>query len=165
MGGFGEAVTACFRKYAMFRGRARRMEYWYFVLFSILVSIPVAFVDKLVSPNADRGPVESIVSLVLLLPQLSVTVRRLRDSGRSGWWLGGLVLYAVVGAGAFLMAVLGPAGRGSKGPTAEIIPFVILAVGAAYLVWMFVLTVLPGTPGPNRYGPDPRLPATAPSNA
>ena len=157
--GFGEAVATCFRKYATFRGRARRSEYWYFALFGILASIPAVILDKVFAPHEDRGPFSAVLSLVLFLPQISVTVRRLHDTGRSGWWYGGLFVYLIGATMLGMMVIFGPAGTGSKGPVAQII-VTALAFGAiAYFVWLFVLTVFDGTAGPNAYGPDPKEPA------
>ena len=71
--GFLEAVKTCFGKYATFSGRARRSEYWWFALLSFILSfIPV---------------VNMIYGLAALIPGIAVCVRRLHDTGRSGWWL------------------------------------------------------------------------------
>lgn len=78
------------KKYAVFSGRARRKEYWYFVLFNILVSIALVAVDYATGNlNVETGlsPLEAIYSLAVLLPGLGVSVRRLHDTERSGWWL------------------------------------------------------------------------------
>ncbi len=113
--GFGEAIKVCFSKYADFSGRARRSEYWWFQLFLFLVQLPVqivfwvlyfaAFVPVLAQADANGTIPESafedlnwgpivvgivlavIVGLALFLPTLAVTVRRLHDTGRSGWWV------------------------------------------------------------------------------
>ena len=77
------------RQYADFEGRARRSEYWYFVLVNILVYVPLYLVARLVD-----GPVGIIAAclyalyaLVLVIPSLAVKVRRLHDIDRSGWWI------------------------------------------------------------------------------
>lgn len=70
--------------YVGFQGRARRKEYWMFVLFSIIISIVLAVLESLLGiKNALSG----LYSLAVLLPSLAVGVRRLHDTGRSGWWL------------------------------------------------------------------------------
>src|SRR5689334_4050172 len=94
--GFGEAIRTCLKKYVSFQGRAIRSEYWYFVLFAIVASIPAAILDAIVTPNQRNGPFSAVLSLALFLPSLSVTVRRLQDINRSGWWVGGLYIYVVV---------------------------------------------------------------------
>ena len=78
------------KKYTVFVGRARRKEYWYFVLFNIIVSMILLFVDNLVgtfNKESGFGVFNSIYSLAVLLPAIGVAIRRLHDTGRSGWWL------------------------------------------------------------------------------
>lgn len=78
------------KKYAVFSGRARRKEYWYFVLFNILISIGLSFVDAMVGTvNAETGYglLGAVYSLAILIPSLAVLVRRLHDTDRSGWWI------------------------------------------------------------------------------
>jgi len=78
------------KKYAVFVGRARRKEYWYFVLFNFLAGIVLALVDGLtgtLDPQTGLGMLGSIYALAVLLPTLAVAVRRLHDTDRSGWWL------------------------------------------------------------------------------
>ncbi len=79
-----------FRKYAVFSGRARRSEYWYFTLFSMIALAIFRTLDQSSGRYNDEthsGTLESIYSLVVLIPTLAVGVRRLHDTGRSGWWL------------------------------------------------------------------------------
>ncbi len=88
---FTEAVAACFRRFAVFEGRAGRAEYWYFVLFSLLGSLAGAGIDvALYGPLALGeggliGPVTGLFSLVVFIPGLAVTVRRLHDRNMRGW--------------------------------------------------------------------------------
>jgi len=86
------------KKYAVFSGRARRMEYWMFALFNFLVSFGLALIDGFAGlANKDGiGPLSAIYSLAVLLPSLALGVRRLHDIGRSGWWLL-IVLVPVIG--------------------------------------------------------------------
>ncbi|MFD0481309.1 DUF805 domain-containing protein [Kineococcus sp. GCM10028916] len=118
--GFTEAVKVCLRKYVDFKGRARRSEYWFWTLaqglvllavYAVLIAVTVATgalgsVDDSGVATAGGGIVSGLVGLVffvvalgLFLPSLAVTVRRLHDTGRSGWWylislapFGGIVL-------------------------------------------------------------------------
>jgi uncharacterized membrane protein YhaH (DUF805 family) len=91
------------KKYAVFSGRARRKEYWMFFLINLIISVVLIAIDSLIgtfSPQARVGLLQSIYSLAVLIPSLAVTVRRLHDTGRTGWWIliglipviGGIVL-------------------------------------------------------------------------
>ena len=78
------------KKYAVFGGRSRRMEYWYFVLFNIIVSIVLGVIDGLLGTSgsyAGAGLLSGIYGLAVLIPSLAVTVRRLHDTDRTGWWI------------------------------------------------------------------------------
>jgi len=77
------------RKYAVFEGRARRMEYWMFVLFNCLIVVVLSVVDTVVglfSLGNSIGALTGLYWLVVLVPSIAVTVRRLHDTDRSGWW-------------------------------------------------------------------------------
>lgn len=84
--GFGQAIATCFRKYAVFGGRASRSEYWFFVLFEILLYIALMIAD-LALFRGSVNVLSTLASLVLLLPGLAVLVRRLHDTDRSAWWI------------------------------------------------------------------------------
>ncbi len=134
--GFDQAVAVCFRKYAVFEGRAQNAEYWWFTLFQLLVSCGLqflllpyraAFLWQLSTPGLGRNgaalsAVALAVDLVFLLPTLAVTVRRLHDLDRSGWWM-----------------LLG-------------------GVPVAGWAILFVWVCKKGTMGANRFGADPLLP-------
>jgi uncharacterized membrane protein YhaH (DUF805 family) len=80
---FGEAVRSGFDHYAKFDGRASRPAFWWWVLFVVLVSVGANIIDLAIG-----APVFSaIVGLGLLLPNLSVSIRRLHDTDRTGWWV------------------------------------------------------------------------------
>src|SRR5215211_6659398 len=110
------------KKYAVFGGRSRRKEYWYFLLFNIIVAIVLAWIDALLGTfsSSGIGVLSGIYGLAILIPSLAVTVRRLHDIDRSGWW----ILIALV----------------------PLIGTIVLLVFA----------LLEGTPGPNRYGLNPK---------
>jgi uncharacterized membrane protein YhaH (DUF805 family) len=74
---FQESIRECFSKYADFSGRARRSEYWWFMLFVVVVSLVLSMVSNTVS---------SIFTLATLLPSIAAAARRLHDTNRSGWW-------------------------------------------------------------------------------
>jgi uncharacterized membrane protein YhaH (DUF805 family) len=120
---FQHAIASGFQNYATFAGRAPRSEYWYWVLFALLVGAAAAILDQAFFPGLDTHPLHSLASLALFLPGLAVSVRRLHDLDRTGWWM----LIMLTGIGIILL-----------------------------LIWF----CLRGTPGPNRYGPDPLTPAS-----
>lgn len=145
-----------FKRYAEFSGRSRRMEYWSFILLNVIVYIvlggimvaggfnlatmtnPAAMSDPAVVSEAPGAVfylgagLLGLYALAILVPSIAVVVRRLHDRDMSGWWYLGVIV-------------------------ASMIPFVGFIAGIAFLVLMF----LPGTPGPNRFGPDPKDPASA----
>jgi uncharacterized membrane protein YhaH (DUF805 family) len=88
---FVEAIGSCFRNYASFSGRAVRSEYWYWVLFAAIVLFVFGAIDEaLYSGPLAMGPfsyVAMAVGLALILPSLAVSVRRLHDIDRTGWWV------------------------------------------------------------------------------
>ncbi|GMA18211.1 DUF805 domain-containing protein [Arsenicicoccus piscis] len=88
---FTDAVKICFNKYVDFTGRARRSEYWWWVLFTTVLGIVAGLLDQLLgtdySNSSGGGIVQTITSLAVLLPSLAVLARRLHDTGRSGWWM------------------------------------------------------------------------------
>ena len=78
------------KKYAVFRGRARRKEYWYFVLFNTIIITVLGLISILIGTGDSAGiftVLSWLYSLAVLLPSLGVSIRRLHDTGRSGWWL------------------------------------------------------------------------------
>lgn len=102
---FFQAVGICFKKYTTFAGRATRSEFWYWALFSWLISIAALTIDS--SLPGDAGQMggaqlfSSLVALATCLPSLAVSVRRLHDIKRSGWWF----LLAFTGIGLILLFV------------------------------------------------------------
>jgi uncharacterized membrane protein YhaH (DUF805 family) len=83
-GGSMNWYLAVLQKYADFTGRARRSEYWMFVLFNLIISVALVAVETVVNGT---NYVQSLYSLAVLVPSLAVGARRLHDTGRSGWWL------------------------------------------------------------------------------
>jgi uncharacterized membrane protein YhaH (DUF805 family) len=78
------------KKYAVFTGRSRRKEYWYFVLFVVVISIVLSMIDSFIGAydrSTGAGLLSSIFSLAVLIPSIAVSVRRLHDIGRTGWWV------------------------------------------------------------------------------
>ena len=117
------------KKYAVFSGRARRKEYWLFILLYMILAVIAQVIGVVIGLNYEMAggvgviyiPIlPNVVALLLLIPGIAVGIRRLHDSDRSGWWL--LIV---------LVPIIGP-------------------------IWLFVLMVLDGTIGENRFGADPK---------
>jgi uncharacterized membrane protein YhaH (DUF805 family) len=85
---FPDAVKICFNKYVDFNGRARRSEFWWWVLFTVLLGIVASIIDAILGTGSSSGTglIQGIAQLAVLLPSLAVGARRLHDTGRSGWW-------------------------------------------------------------------------------
>lgn len=75
---YQQAIFTCFKKFADFKGRARRREFWYFELFCVLLSLLLSFINE---------DLATLAMLVTLIPNIAVNVRRLHDINRSGWWM------------------------------------------------------------------------------
>jgi len=77
------------KKYAVFNGRSRRSEYWFFILFNLIALILAVVLDNLVGTAIEGigyGAFYILYSLAVFLPSLGVLIRRLHDTGRSGFW-------------------------------------------------------------------------------
>ncbi len=75
------------KKYAVFDGRARRSEYWYFFLFNFIAGFVLGLVDIGLAAVLGMGFLSGLYGLAVLIPGIAVSVRRLHDTNRSGWWL------------------------------------------------------------------------------
>ena len=85
-----KGYLAALRNYAVFAGRARRKEYWFFYLFNVLIFFILIVLDGVIGTAHHEGGIGWLSGLYLLfifIPTLAVTVRRLHDSNRTGWWL------------------------------------------------------------------------------
>lgn len=114
---------AALKKYAEFSGRARRSEYWYFTLFYLLIYIGLIIVDSIVGLTGDTGVgiLSALFALGMLIPSLAVSVRRLHDTDRSGWWL--LIAFLpIVGAIVLLVFMVqdSQAGENRFGPNPKL---------------------------------------------
>ncbi len=166
-------------RYVDFQGRSRRTEFWLWCLFQVLVfmgleallfgTMPWASLQN--HPEAASAhlmsfiPFLNLVQLALFLPNLAVSVRRLHDSNRTGWWvlmplgviIAGLILWAIINAGTF--AHLDQLKNNDGKPLLAFLGSLVLCVYLPALVAgvvIFVFYVLDGTPGNNRFGPDPK---------
>ena len=143
------------RRYADFRGRSHRQEFWSFTIATAIVSAGLDLVDERLGLADDRaawalgssGMLGAAFSLATLLPSIAVAVRRLHDIGRSGWWLT-IPLAGVVGS---VIAI--DASDDLQGT--DIGALALLAALLVSLLILLVLFCLEGSHGPNRFGPDP----------
>lgn len=124
---FQESIRTCLSKFVTWQGRATRSEYWYFVLFCALCLFAAAVVDnvlgttfKIANPisgemqSSGYGYVYSLVGLGTFLPSLAALVRRLHDTGRSGWWYW-IALIPLVGG---ILLLVWMCSRGTTGSNA-----------------------------------------------
>ncbi|MWV27462.1 DUF805 domain-containing protein [Erythrobacter sp. GH3-10] len=148
------------RRYADFRGRSRRAEFWwwtllYYIITAVLLAITFsgfpweAIINESLAPDLiEDDPFEvfgaglwvgaglyGLFFLATFIPNLAVTVRRLHDRGMSGWWYGGLLI-------------------------ASFIPVIDMLAFFGYIA-LFIICILPGQEGANRWGPDPKDPSQA----
>lgn len=141
------------KKYADFTGRAPRAEYWWFALASTVLGIAFDYLDRLVSQPiiGIYGPLSLALAFVLLVPGVAVTVRRVHDINRNGWWV-------LLDSWSYLFMVAGLIHASLEEIVKTTTPALLLMLVIFMLVSivvMLVFTVTRGTEGPNRYGPDP----------
>ena len=152
--GFWEAVASGFRNYFRFSGRAQRAEYWWFYLFTVLVTIGLSILDMSVFgiefTSETFSPMSDMFSLAVLVPTLSLGWRRMHDIGRSGWW-NFLILAPLAWMVAALIVFTVPEGDFTgTGVLAVIIGLIgTLAAG----IYVIVLLATDSDVGPNAYGP------------
>ena len=168
-------------RFADFKGRARRAEYWLFVTFQGMV-LGLCLAAALGSLSNDApgralggfimwSGLAGLLGLVLFLPYLAVLARRLHDANRSVWWMmllapGYLSPMLMSGAVGSAVGQMGAAGADQAAAGAALLSG-LAGAGAVVMIAsicnlaLIVLTLLPGTPGPNRFGPDPRDPHAA----
>ncbi len=104
---FADAVRSVLTQYVGFSGRARRSEYWYYVLAYLVLDIVVTVIDSVLGTSI----LGLLLGLALLLPSLAVMIRRLHDTNRSGWW----ALLVLTGIGSIVLLVFAIQ-EGTAGP-------------------------------------------------
>jgi uncharacterized membrane protein YhaH (DUF805 family) len=109
-----EAIKSGFSNYVNFSGRAIRSEYWYWTLFVFVLVGVLGIIDEWLNPGLSMGAFSifnGLVSLALFLPGLAVSVRRLHDIDRTGWWL--LLSFTVIG---IVLLIVWACQPGTSGP-------------------------------------------------
>lgn len=154
---FPQAVRICFEKYATFSGRARRAEYWWFYLFTIVLRIVTGILDSAIQHGDTRfAPFGVIGFLAILLPWLAAWTRRMHDTNRSGFWVLGFCI-AMFGLAVGLgIGLAMQADTHSDQADIMVGLFGLALVGV--VIWSIVMLCFKGTDGTNRYGPDPLHP-------
>ena len=172
---FGEAIKSVFSKYAISSGRARRSEYWYFALFNFLVGIVLAILGK-------KFPFLSILTtlygLAVLIPGITVSVRRLHDIGKSGWFFLVPLIPALAYTGYliyYVIKIMKETGDNFSDIDAisqhimnnpsGIVAIVLLGLLAfiTWIVWI-VWMVKDSQPSENKWGPNPKEQPGTPVN-
>ena len=166
---FGEAIKRYYRNYVNFSGRARRSEFWYSVLFIFLVNTGINFISMLFwGSRAILGFIyvlSTVWSLANIIPSLSISVRRLHDTGKPGWLLAVFYGIPLIMIAVFIVLAGGTVMAAMSGSEKAVLTF----TGAFLIVWVIMLLVclglgitllvffcLDGDHGPNKYGPDPK---------
>lgn len=145
--GFKEAIQVCFGRYATFSGRASRSEYWYFVLFAILISLVTSVLDVVMFGESfeNYGLIYNIGNLILFIPNAAVSWRRLHDTDRTGWWIGAPILALL--ASFFLIFMLSF--------DTYTVNFWLGLIGISFMVYLCMLLIfmcLRGNVKANRFG-------------
>jgi uncharacterized membrane protein YhaH (DUF805 family) len=166
-----EMMLLPLKRYFDFSGRSRRMEFWMFILFQFIVNMVFAVVvmaaggaalmaagNDVQSLAAAGGVVvvlyaiNALFALALFIPNIAVSIRRLHDTNRTGWWI-----LAPIGPYILSLVFIGMA---FAVPDMAIVAGIVSAVGMlAFLglgITLLVFYFLDGTPGPNRFGHDPK---------
>jgi len=167
---FVDAVKSAFVNFRKFKGTASRREYWFYILATVLIGIVLSTIESIIWPPIETDdlieainqptPLTSIAGLLLLIPTLAVTSRRIQDSGWSGKWLFLYLLPFVP----LLMGIIGVVGylQSTSAPEVEVlatlvayfVPTLLIAFGVQ--VFMLILCLLPSKSREqgNKYAPE-----------
>ena len=141
----------CFKQYVDFHGRASRSEFWMFfgvcymvqLVFSIVMTVSQGVSVDAVNPIS---LIYLVYLMVIFIPSLAVGVRRLHDIGKSGWYLAGALILAVILAFAIGLAIA------FKSNVVAIVSMILLI---ALILAFYIVPMLKGQPGENKWGPNP----------
>ena len=156
---FIDAIKRGFQNYFKFSGRATRAEYWWFILFTQLLNFVgiVPVLGWIIAP---------LVSIASIIPLISLSVRRLHDIGKSGWWMMVWVGSGLIWVFWFIFLLSGVDSIVDENwireesdafwPTVWVSAGVLLIANIAFMIVWVVWFVRKGDKGPNKYGLDPR---------
>lgn len=106
---FQDAIQQGFRNYFNFSGRASRSEFWYWVLFSFVLSILISIADSILVTG---GVLSGLLALAMFIPHISITVRRLHDIDKCGWW----ILFYLIPVVGWIFILIWECTKGTDGP-------------------------------------------------
>ncbi len=165
-----ESVVTCFKKCFVFKGRARRSEFWWLILLYLIVN---SFFTWLGGMIPVMGTIGTICSILLLIPQFAAATRRMHDTGHSGWWIFAIFIFFLGYLGS-LIAIFAPLGSSMLDITdnAEIVRVAVDSIQSApslatimggcslfaliLLVITLVFAVMDSAWDANKYGPSPK---------
>ena len=177
---FWTAVKTCFKKYFDFTGRARRSEYWWFVLFASIIyfvwilicSFFLAFwIATSINGETYSSPMVPLMSyvglmilpmLALFIPQYAVQTRRLHDTGRSGWWIVASLVVSLAYMIVYFSVMMPMFENGiDEMPAFFSTPMMIVVailgmISMLLSVVILIFTVMDSQRGENKYGPSPK---------
>lgn len=149
-----------FENYANFSGRARRSEYWYFILANVIIGTLLSVLDNVLGfklGSSNSGVLGGLYNLAMFIPSLAVSVRRLHDIGKSGKLM--LLFYGIIILLVIVMIVSGfsvlMSGNFSMS-SLGLSFFIPLLLIIALSIWLLILFCTEGEHASNKYGPDPK---------
>ena len=164
-----DAIATCYRKSFHKRGRASRSEFWWFALYYLVLEAAFELLVQDRTPHTPPSLAAGLLAVVgglfavySFFPFVSAEVRRLHDVDRSGWWLVASLLMAALSEAALGVDVMSALATHRLRQFVRVLmhgghwglTFALFAT-VAINITVFIFLVLPGTPGDNRYGPDP----------
>lgn len=132
-------------QYTDFSGRARRQEYWMFVLLNTVFLIIAGVIDDFINSDfsGNSGIVSLVYNLFVFLPSLAVMVRRFHDVGKSGWYV--LVFFGAVFGTSFFSVIM---------HVSTSIPMILILL--ASVIWSLIILATDSQPGKNKWGSNPK---------
>jgi len=147
------------KQYANIGGRARRKEYWMFILFHLLIMLTLGAIDITLQYELRNGYyLLPIYTVATLLPHIAVTIRRLHDTGKNAWWILLAIIPTVI-SWLLLLILTSPFSLGEQtaptvtSPGTELLVRLIPAIGG---IWLLIYMIMEGDWEANAYGEDPK---------